>query len=47
MRISLARFNSAFSRRSRRNSSSSPLVGRSSRWPRSASSWRIQFRNAS
>ncbi|MEU7998090.1 hypothetical protein AB0B83_22510 [Micromonospora sp. NPDC049060] len=43
----MARFGSAFSRRSRRNSSSSEIVDRSSRWPRSASSWRIQFRNAS
>src|SRR5690606_20576768 len=46
-KISLTRRSSAFSRRSRRNSSSSAVVNRSRRRPRSASSWRIQLRNAS
>src|SRR5690606_37498655 len=46
-KISLTRRSSAFSRRSRRNSSSSAVESRSRRRPRSASSWRIQLRNAS
>src|SRR5262249_7983193 len=43
----LTRRSSATSRPSRRFSSTMSVVGRSWRWPRSASSWRIQFRRAS
>ncbi len=44
---SLTRRSSAFSFASRLFSSTIAVVGRSSRSPRSASSWRIQFRKAS
>ncbi len=46
-RISFARLNSAFSLRSCFNSSSSAVVSRSSRSPRSTSAWRTQPRRAS
>jgi hypothetical protein len=47
LKISLVRFSSAFSLRSRFSSSASLLVNRSSRSPRSASSWRTHLRNVS
>jgi hypothetical protein len=47
LKISLVRFSSAFSLRSLLSSSVSRQVNRSSRSPRSASSWRIHLRNVS